>query len=186
MTQLTPDLVRKLASQYEQQKYGNDETYFENLWRGRQGDVGALKRLTEWKNAGSDGRPMSFEKHKQKIKAWKYFRSGLPNYLAQGKERLRDDFRGRAPVWAIFWHHVLYGTPIFDVNTHVDFSFFGCGKRLTRKAARISAGDHWELYDKYCRWFERQLTRLKASDPDIDERMLDRALFIYGRQADSN
>ena len=137
--ELTPELVRQLASEYPAEY---DEAYFENIDQGRRGDVVALRELTKWKNS-----------------------------------------RDRAPVWAMFWHHVLYETPIFDVNTHIAFSFFQDGKKLTNKQARIRAGVHWPLYDRYCRWFNHRLERLQKMDPSITERELDRALFICGRSS---
>lgn len=179
MAKLTLECVKQLASKYPADY---DDLYFQNIDRGRSGNVDALKALTKWKNAGNNGRPMNFENHLNKKKAWEYFLLGLKDYLTDGKEKLRDDFRNRAPVWAMFWHHILYETPIFDVNTHIAFSFFAEGKSLSRNQARILAGKHWVLYDRYCAWFNEQLSLLRDFDPEIDERTLDRALFMYGKE----
>jgi hypothetical protein len=178
--ELTPELVRQLTSEYPAEY---DEAYFENIDQGRRGDVVALRELTKWKNSSSSGRPMDFRNHRKKDSAFEYFLRGLEGYLHQGKDKLRDDFKDRAPVWAMFWHHVLYETPIFDVNTHIAFSFFQDGKKLTNKQARIRAGVHWPLYDRYCRWFNHRLERLQKMDPSITEREVDRALFICGRSS---
>ena len=177
MIELTPKLVRQLASEYP---VGYDDSYFQNIDAGRRGNVEALKALTEWKNPSASGRPMKFENHPGKRRAWEYFLRGLKDYLPDGREKLRADFKSRAPVWAIFWHHVLYGTPIFDRYTNMAFSFFAEGKTLSRDQGAICAGGHWVLYDRYCVWFDEQLARLRASDPGIDKRMLDRALVVYG------
>lgn len=180
MAELTSECVRQLAREYP---VGYDCLYCQNIDGGKRGNVDALKALTEWKNAGANGRPMSFDNHAKKRSAWEYFLCGLKDYLlANGREKLRRAFKSRAPVWAMFWHHVLYGTPIFDRYTNIAFSFFAEGKRLSKDEATIRPGGHWALYDRYCAWFNEQLARLRASDPGIDERTLDRALFVYGQK----
>jgi hypothetical protein len=177
MQKLTAEFVRQEASRYP---ISYDDLYFRHLERGKRGNVESLKALTEWKNPNRANVPMKFENHRRKMLAWKFFVCRLKSYLPDGKDQLRADFNKRAPVWAIFWHHVLYGTPIFDRYTHIAFVFFTEGTRLSKEEAKIRAGDHWILYDKYCDWFKEQLARLSASDPDIDERMLDRALIMFG------
>ena len=113
--------------------------------------------------------------------AFTKFLSGLPRYLAPGgSAALRADFPKSSPVYAIFWHHVLFGTPIFDVHTNRAFQFFTIGKLLKGTSAKIPTGGHWGLYDLYSKWFRLTLALLQASDPTITERMLDRALMQWG------
>lgn len=179
MAELTPKMVNQLACEYPA-KY--DKIYFKYIEQGRHGNIFALKAITKWKNPSYSGKPMDFKNHKKKNDAWEYFIGRLKSYLKQGKEKLRNDFKNRAPVWAMFWHHVLYDTPIFDVNTHIAFRFFNDGKKMTKEEAKITPGRHWKLYDEYCRWFNNQLTRLHNSDPSIDARTLDRALFMWSKK----
>lgn len=84
-----------------------DERYYlPYIAKARTGDVGAIEALTRWKNTSSAGKPMNFSR--QKRAAFEYFCSGLNRYRgADGPAALRKDFRQRAPVWSIFWCHVL-------------------------------------------------------------------------------
>ena len=175
---LTPQIVRDLAASYPVQ-YDNDY-YFPHLNRARVGDVIALKDITKWKNSSASGVPMDFSRHWKKRSAWLAFSRRITTYLGGNHERLRCDFARRAPVWAMFWHHVLYGTPIFDINTHLALRFFRDGVCITRESARIVPGGHWQLYDEYCAWFSQDLRRLQNLDPSINGRTLDRALFMWG------
>ncbi|MBX0330837.1 hypothetical protein K2Z83_24570 [Oscillochloris sp. ZM17-4] len=105
---------------------------------------------------------------------------GLPSYKEpDGEAALRRDFRWRAPVWSIFWCHVLYGSPIFDRYTHVAWQHLANERVLTRDEAIITVPGHWGLYDQYKEWFTTELTRLLVED---EHRTLDRALFIYGKR----
>lgn len=58
-------------------------------------------------------------------------------------------FSRRAPVWAIFWHHVLFQTPIFDVYTHMAYYWGEKDIILKEEDAKIKAPNHWQLYDQY-------------------------------------
>jgi hypothetical protein len=109
------------------------------------------------------------------------FLGGLQQYLlTNGRARLQSDFSRRAPVYSIFWSHVLYNSPIFDVYTHVAFTYFNSGRRLTKAAGRIAAPNHWALYSNYENWFGVELKRLQSTASQIDARMFDRALFKWG------
>lgn len=145
----------------------------------RRGDPAALRKLTEWKNVGGGMCPMRLSKRKEA--AFQFFLKGLGNYLPTGSENLKRDFAKRAPVYSIFWHHVLYGTPIFDVHTNRAFLFFTKGTLLKNRAAAIRSGSHWSLYAAYCDWFEKLLSSLRESQSAMTARHLDRALFMWGR-----
>lgn len=143
----------------------------------RRGDPCALRRLMEWKNVSKAGTPM--ELWKPQNKAFKKFLSRLHLYLGKGGgDILRNDFRGHAPVYSIFWSHILFRTPIFDRYTNVAFQYFANGKRVSKEDAIIRAGSHWIIYDDYAKWFTREQTRLKIRH----SRKLDRALFVWGKE----
>lgn len=179
---LTPELVREFANHYPADA---DRLYFDHLLPGRAGNREALYELTKWKNTGTNDEPMDCRNHAAKYAAFEYFVARLPTYLdVGGSQQLRSDFSKRAPVWAMLWHHVLYGTPIFDRYTNMAYRFFATGKRLTLKEAALTVGEHWQLYDAYTAWFRSELTRLQAECADIDDRTLDRALFMWGREED--
>ena len=109
------------------------------------------------------------------------FLQGLPNYLGfGGNAALRHDFPKSSPVYAIFWHHVLFRTPIFDVHTNRAYHFFSMDRLLRGKASAIPRGGHWELYDEYTIWFHNRLQHLQQQDTTITERQFDRALMQWG------
>ena len=83
-------------------------------------------------------------------------------------------------MWSCFWHHVLYGTPIFDVYTHMAWHWDATGIVLSKEEAKIYAPGHWPTYDRYSAWFWATLHRLQQEDAAISERMLDRALVSWG------
>lgn len=143
------------------------------------GDPAALRKLTEWKNVGGGMCPMRLSKRKEA--AFQFFLKGIGRYLPTGSDNLKRDFAKRAPVYSIFWHHVLFGTPIFDVHTNRAFVFFRQGKHLKNRAAAIRAGAHWSLYAEYCKWFGALLSDLRTHESGITERHLDRALFMWGQ-----
>jgi hypothetical protein len=173
-------MIKDLAELYNA---GYDAKYYEPyIDRGRAGDIDALEKLTEWKNPGANDKPMPFVNHRWKRAAWKRFEKWCNERLIDDRASLRETFAYRSPVWAMFWHHVLFGTPIFDVNTNLAFHFFAYRRRIRRDDARIVAGNHWQLYDDYCCWFGGELQRLRGQDNRINERMLDRALFEWGRR----
>lgn len=145
----------------------------------RRGDPVALRKVTEWKNVGGGMCPMKLSKKKEA--AFQLFLTGLGNYLPDGSHQLKRDFAKRAPVHSIFWHHVLFGTPIFDVHTNRAFQYFTTGKLLKNRAAAIRAGSHWSLYGQYCQWFEDLLAHLQKSNASMTARHLDRALFMWGK-----
>ena len=154
--------------------------YFPWLLFARRGDPIAIERITEWKNVGSGPCPMRLSGNK--LKSLRLFISGLKIFLGpSGRAALQSTFSHRAPVYAIFWAHVLYGSPLFDVYTHVAFQYFCHGRRMTKKAAKISTPKHWSQYSAYEAWFVKQLMRLHKANPIIDARMLDRALFEWGK-----
>lgn len=160
----------------------DDQGDFASIEDARKGDHKALRKVTEWKNVGYSGQPMHFSKHRQKEAVFQFFLRGLPKYLRpEGSAQLRKDFARRAPVWSIFWHHILYGTPIFDVYTHMAWHWDLTGIILSKKDATICAPAHWPTYDRYCVWFRQTLERLLREDAQITERLLDRALFMWGQ-----
>jgi hypothetical protein len=113
--------------------------------------------------------------------AFRRFTNRLATYSgANGSAALRRDFSSSAPVYAIFWHHVLFGTPIFDVHTNRAFQFFTTGTCLKGRAAGVPRGGHWSLYDAYTVWFRARLSGLQLQDSKITERDFDRALMQWG------
>ena len=158
------------------------DKYHYNPWisSARKGNKKGLRKITEWKN-GDGLKPMPFLSHKQKEKAFQKLLVGLKRYLKpSGQIDLQKDFSHIAPVWSIFWAHVFYGSPIFDVYTNVAFQYFSKSARLSKKAAKISAPGHWNSFSAYRDWFLKQLHRLQKANPRIDARTLDRALFKWG------
>jgi hypothetical protein len=99
---------------------------------------------------------------------------------AGGSKLLRLDFCDSAPVYSIFWHHVLFGTPIFDVHTNRAFHWFQCRKYMSHRTSAIPRRGHWRLYDEYVSWFNGGLEKLRLEDEKFDPRDLDRALFQWG------
>lgn len=157
-----------------------DKNYYEPyLSDAKKGDQSALRKLTEWKNVGKGQRPMKLWKTQEK--AFNYFLINLFKYLApDGAMQLRKDFAKRAPVWSIFWHHVLYSTPIFDVYTHMAYIWATTEKVLTKNDAKICIPGHWLIYDKYSAWFAETLKKINDTDPSLTDRDLDRALVCWG------
>ncbi len=175
----TPSDVRKWAAHYPVAY--DTLNYDPYIVDARKGDPTALRRVTEWKNPGQGNPPTAMRLSANKNVAFTKFLSGLPRYLAPGgSDALRADFQKSSPVYAIFWHHVLFDTPIFDVHTNRAFQFFATKKLLKGAAAKVPVGGHWVLYDYYAEWFRLALALLQASDPNITERMLDRALMHWG------
>jgi hypothetical protein len=183
MTALTLDWVIAYSNRYDAQY---DEHYYQPyIVAGRQGDPEAIAALTRWKNLGSSGRPLNLSRRKQA--SLDRFLKRLTVYRDDGGEALlRKDFRWRAPVWSIFWCHVLYMRPIFDRYTYTAWQEIAHGRRLTRAEAIIRTPGHWQLYDAYRIWFDEQLKGISLMDNAIDDRKLDHALFEYGKQLLSN
>ncbi len=144
---MNADQIKYWADKYTI-KYDQD---FYDPWiaKGKTGDVESLLQLTRWKNVGNEC-PMNLSRRKQK--SFEYFISNINQYLnADGRDALRKDFVKRAPVYSIFWCHVLYGDPIFDVHTNRAYHYFAKnGKHLKERQAAIKSGKHWKLYDEYC------------------------------------
>lgn len=160
----------------------DEQYYFPNLLNARQGDANALRAITEWKNTRYRGQPVPFSRHTHKEAAFRRFLDGLSQYLRQdGKTRLREDFRRSAPVWSMFWHHVLYATPIFDVYTHMAWHWDVTGAILSKREATIYSPGHWPIYDRYTTWSQDKLGLLKQQDHQITERLLDRAMVSWGQ-----
>lgn len=150
------------------------------LRAARSGDPVALERITEWKNVGSSCRPMRLSA--KKLHSFHRFLNGLPNYRRpNGRAALQAAFARNAPVYSIFWSHVLYDSPIFDVYTNIAYNYFCLGARLTKQNARISAPNHWQQYASYESWFFATLRRLQVTNMSIGARTLDRALFKWGQ-----
>jgi hypothetical protein len=101
-----------------------DTYYYDpHIKKGNKVDEQALLKLTEWKNPGRGGKPMPLASNKRK--ALDRFLSRKDSYLQPGgSDKLRSDFANSAPVYSIFWHHVLFDTPIFDVHTNRAFQWF--------------------------------------------------------------
>jgi len=147
----------------------------------RSGNREALRKVTEWKNPGRGNPPVAMRLSEKKEKAFQKFLGNLNRYLTPaGSAALRADFASSSPVYAIFWHHVLFGTPIFDVHTNRAFTFFRTGRILKGRTPAISAGDHWNLYSEYSTWFSGRLNALQKQDSKITEREFDRALMQWG------
>lgn len=173
---INADFVWFWAAKYP--KFYDTQYYEPYIQKARSGDIQALRKLTEWKNGGNS-RPMPLSKNKEK--AFQNFIHNLNDYLKEnGSAQLRLDFKVCAPVWSIFWHHVLYNTPIFDVYTHMAYHFSATGDMLTKKQAKISASVHWSLYDRYVIWFHHTFEAVKAELHSLTERELDRALVCWG------
>ena len=174
-----PNEVHEWSARYPvEYDTGNYDPYIEDA---RRGDAVALRRVTEWKNPGRGNPPTAMRLSANKEVAFQRFLQGLPRYLGPGGiENLREDFPQSSPVYAIFWHHVLFGTPIFDVHTNRAFQNFTTGIVLAGKEAAIPRGGHWELYDQYSDWFHNRLKTLQELGPTITERQLDRALMQWG------
>ena len=179
MYAIDPDWVRVWSRKYDAK--ADELYYFPYIERARQGDRFAITELTKWKNPGSNGRPMNLSKNKQK--SLDFFLADLARYRAPGGEQaLRADFRWKAPVWSIFWAHILYGTPIFDRYTYASYMFFSHGSTLSREQAIICCPHHWDLFDKYHAWFETTLEQVSRSDSYVNSRRLDQALWVYGER----
>lgn len=147
----------------------------------RTGNVDALRRVTKWKNPGKGSPPTAMTLSAKKGMAFQRFLNGLPRYLLPaGQAALRHDFPKTSPVYAIFWHHVLFATPIFDVHTNRAYQFYSTGVTYPGKKAAIPRGGNWRLYDQYAAWFHNRLNSLLQSDSTITERQLDRALMQWG------
>ena len=174
---MNPEQIKYWAASYPIQY---DQKYYDPwIEKGRVGCTDAILQLTRWKNVGHSC-PMNLSKKKQK--SFDYFISNIEKYIKpDGREALREAFAKRAPVYSIFWCHVLYGDPIFDVHTNRAFHWFAKRQFLKERKAAIKAGNHWKLYDEYSEWFQNVLNRAQSFDPTIKERDLDRALFIWGK-----
>jgi len=174
---ITVDFVKKWSARYPVE-YDQDH-YDPYITMARTGDAHALRKVTEWKNVGPGPRPMRLSSNKEKT--FQKLLDKIARYKAAGgQEHLRNDFSCNAPVWAIFWHHVLFQTPIFDVYTRMAYHWDETGTILNKDDASIHAPTHWQIYDQYQAWFKRVIERLKQEDSSITERQLDRALFCWG------
>ena len=175
----TPAEVHKWAAKYPVEYDALNYDPF--IGNARLGNPDALRRVTEWKNPGRGNPPTAMRLSANKEIAFQRFLTGLGKYLKNGGEKLlRHDFLVRSPVYAIFWHHVLYETPIFDVHTHRAMIFFTTGELRAGRATAIRPKGHWELYDCYCEWLWKTLEGLQLQDSSITERQLDRALIQWG------
>jgi hypothetical protein len=176
---LTIEDIRRLSARYL--VCYDEKFYYPYIDAGRKGDPAAILQLTRWKNVGKGGQPMNLSRPKKV--AFDRLLRGLPRYLgAEGEAKLRRDFRWHAPVWSIFWCHVLYGTPIFDRYTNAAWQHLADERLLTSDKAVIKVPGHWDLFDGYRAWFTTELARLSTEDASITSRILDRALFIYGNR----
>lgn len=174
---ITVGFVKEWSARYRVE-YDRDH-YDPYIAAARTGDAHALRQVTEWKNVGPGPRPMRLSGNKEKT--FQKLLDNLPRYMGtSGQENLRNDFSRNAPVWAIFWCHVLFQTPIFDVYTRMAYHWDETGIILNKDDARIQAPSHWWIYDQYQVWFERTIELLKQEDNSITERQLDRALFCWG------
>jgi hypothetical protein len=175
----TPADVRYWAALYP---VVYDSNYYDpHIASARAGNISALERLTEWKNPGAGNPPTPTRLSTKKKVAFDRFIAQLPVYLAAGgAAALRLDFANTAPVYAIFWHHVLFSTPIFDVHTNRAFQFFTTGQILKGRTAAVLGGGHWVLYDNYTVWLRQRLLALQVLDATITERDHDRALMQWG------
>ncbi len=177
MNKLTIGWVHEWCQKYPVEY--DDLYYMPYIDAARQGDAQAIEALTRWKNTSSTGRPMPLSRKKKA--ALNFFLSRLDLYLQpDGSALLRQDFQYRAPVWSIFWHHILYGTPILDRYTHMVYQQFSRGKRISLEDATISYPGHWQLFDEYRLWFDAEQHHLSQVDATISARVLDRALSMYG------
>ena len=157
-----------------------DKEYYDPfIEAARSGNANALRKLTEWKNVGKGPRPMKLWKPHEK--AFQRFQNNLKKYLQpDGSQQLRIDFWNTTPIWSIFWHHALFGTPIFDVYTHMAYHWEITGTVLSKKQAKVHAPGHWPIFDRYTVWFGQKLRSLQTSDGTITDRDLDRALVCWG------
>lgn len=177
----TPNEVRQWSAGYP---VSYDEQHYDpNIAAARLGDPAALRLLTQWKNPGRGNPPTARCLLSKQEVPFQRFLGGLDRYLQPGgSDALRADFPSSSPVYAVFWHHVLFGSPIFDVHTNRAFRFFTTGVLLAGRTAAIPRGGHWALYDRYTVWFHQTLAHLQAQDPTITERQLDRALMQWGQR----
>jgi hypothetical protein len=175
----TPQQVRQWSERYP--VVYDEQHYDPNIAAARRGDPTALRLVTQWKNPGRGNPPTAMRLARTKEVPFQRFLGGLGRYLAPGgSAALRADFPVTSPVYAIFWHHVLFGSPVFDVHTHRAFHHFTQGPILPGRTAAIPRGGHWQLYDRYTAWFRQTLAHLQEQDPIITERQLDRALMQWG------
>lgn len=176
----SPQQVHQWSARYS---VTYDEVHYDPfIAAARIGDLDALRRVMQWKNPGRGTPPTAMPLSRNKEVAFQRFLNGLNRYLVPaGSAVLRADYPKASPVYAIFWHHVLFTSPIFDVHTHRAFHHFTQGTILPGRAAAIPRGGHWQLYDRYSTWFGQTLVSLQAQDPDITERQLDRALMQWGQ-----
>lgn len=142
-----------------------------------------LEKITEWKNVGrcvgGGVRPMPLSNNKKKALERLIDRLKSPPQPVSRKD-LQEAFARHAPVYSVFWCHVLFRSPIFDVYTNIAFNYFSQKKQLTKKEAKIAVPDHWDKYAEYEKWFNNELVQLQKVNPTIDARTLDRALFMWG------
>ncbi|MBX3739964.1 MAG: hypothetical protein KF712_03155 [Akkermansiaceae bacterium] len=173
--QINATFVEKWAATYPT---AYDISYYDPfIAAGRAGTPAALRKLTEWKNVGNN-RPMPLSSNKEK--AFQKLLAMLKSVSDPTESSLRHAFPETSPVFAIFWSHVLFDTPIFDVHTNRAFHWFHCGIYLPARGSSIPRGGHWHLYDVYREWFRQLLATAQSENPAINPRTLDRALFRWG------
>ncbi len=173
---INAEFVHRWATTYQ---VAYDTNYYDPyIGKGRKGDPVALRKLTEWKNPSTTGRPMKLSDNKKK--PFQKFLTLVKDGWPLSSSSLRQAFPASSPVYAIFWHHVLFQTPIFDVHTNRAFNWFTKGQYLEGRNASIPRGGHWELYDAYQQWFKKMLATVQQEDASITSRELDRALFRWG------
>lgn len=162
----------------------DDKFYCPYINNARKGDEKALRKVTEWKNVGTgrNPKPINFENHKYKNSAFVSFLKNFKSYKCQGgQNKLKEDYKNKAPVWSIFWHHVLYGTPIFDRYTNIVFYYLDRKNKEVKNIPKIPGNStRWKLYDEYCQWFNETLLHIKKENEKFTDRDLDRALVMFG------
>lgn len=117
----------------------DNQYYYPWINQASKGDYEALLRITEWKHVGNGPRPMPLAR--TKTASFNPFINRLDAYRCNnGRLALQRDFSNRARVYSIFWAHVLYDSPIFDVYTHIALAYFrpiNGVQRLIKKEAKI-------------------------------------------------
>ena len=179
MPLITRDYIRYWESRYPIEY--DVEHYDPYIANARVGNICALRKVTEWKNVGTGNRPMRLSTNKEK--SFQKLLSNLKAYTGPGGSAcLRRDFQNTTPVYSIFWHHVLFETPIFDVYTNISFQYETRGIFISKEQGKIHPRNHWILYDQYAIWFNRCLADCCIAGGTISARSLDRALFMWGKK----
>lgn len=166
-----PKLKHKFVCEWKS-KYpiDYDNVYYCNIEKARKGDKKAIKELMRWFNPGGPIKtptPMNLSKAKKKV--LKKFIKNLKRYQGQnGEKLLRQDFRNRAPVYSMFFCHILHKKPILNKYTFIAY------KKL--KYETLNSEERWDILDEYEKWFRKETSRLKVTDRDLDQ-----ALYVWSR-----